>query len=88
VTDAAGRKTWPVDGYLVEGPRSTDWLAKGVLKHHRTVGRYLNALLRHGFAIRHMEEWSPDDIQIAVRSELADERQRPPFLLVSAQRAN
>ena len=24
--DTAGRKTWPVDGYLDEGPRSTDWL--------------------------------------------------------------
>src|SRR5882757_3746638 len=24
--DQAGRKTWPVDGYLGEGPRTTDWL--------------------------------------------------------------
>src|ERR1700752_2390695 len=28
--DAAGRTTWPVHGYLDEGRRSTDWLAKGV----------------------------------------------------------
>src|SRR5260370_15211608 len=28
----AGRKTWPIDGYLDEGPRSTDWLAKVVIK--------------------------------------------------------
>src|SRR6185437_4015926 len=34
-TDEAGRKTWPVDRYLDEGPRSTDWLAKGVIKQHR-----------------------------------------------------
>ena len=45
--DAAGRKTWPVDGYLDEGPRSTDWLAKGVIKQHRTLATYL-ALLRSG----------------------------------------
>ena len=26
--DAQGRQTWPVDRCLVEGPRTTDWLAK------------------------------------------------------------
>ena len=35
--DAAGRATWPLDGYLDEGPRTTDWLAKGVIKQHRTL---------------------------------------------------
>jgi SAM-dependent methyltransferase len=86
VADAASRKTWPVDGYSVEGPRETDWLAKGVIKQHRTIGHYLNMLLRHGFAITHVEEWAPTDAQIAARPELADERQRPPFLLVAARR--
>jgi SAM-dependent methyltransferase len=87
-TDAAGGKRWPVDGYLLEGPRSTDWLTKGVIKQHRTIGHYLNALLQHGFAILHVEEWGPTDAQIAARPVLADERQRPPFLLVSAQRTD
>ena len=85
-TDAAGRKTWPVDGYLVEGPRSTDWLAKGVIKQHRTLGTYLTLLLREGFTIAHVEEWGPTDAQIAARPALAEERQRPAFLLVAAQR--
>jgi SAM-dependent methyltransferase len=88
VVDASGRKTWPVDSYLVEGARTTDWLAKDVIKRHRTVGSYLNALVRHGFAIQHVEEWGPDDSQIAARQELADERQRPPFLLVGAVRGD
>lgn len=35
-----GHTTWPVDGYLDEGPRSTDWLAKGVIKQHRTIATY------------------------------------------------
>ncbi len=83
--DAAGRKTWPIEGYLNPGPRRTDWLTKGVIKQHRTISAYLNALLRHGFSILHIEEWGPDDVQIAARPELVDERQRPPFLLVSAQ---
>jgi SAM-dependent methyltransferase len=87
-TNAAGRQTWPVDGYLAEGPRRTDWLTKGVVKQHRTIGHYINTLLRHGFAISHVEEWGPDQTQIAARPELALERQRPPFLLVSATRTS
>ncbi len=87
-TDAAGGKRWPVDLYLVEGKRSTDWLTKGVIKQHRTIAHYLNALLAHGFAILHVEEWGPTDAQIATRPALADERQRPPFLLVSARRTD
>ncbi len=81
-----GRRTWPVDGYLCEGPRSTDWLAKGVIKQHRTLATYLNFLLQLGFALSHVEEWGPTDEQIAARPTLADERQRPMFLLVGARR--
>jgi SAM-dependent methyltransferase len=84
--NASGRKTWPIDGYLDEGPRSTDWLAKGVIKQHRTVATYINTLLRLGFALSHVEEWGPTEAQIAARPTLADERQRPPFLLVAARR--
>ena len=84
--NAAGCKTWPIDGYLDEGPRSTDWFAKGVIKQHRTVATYVNTLLRQGFVISHVEEWGPTEAQIASRPALADERQRPPFLLVAARR--
>ena len=84
--DAAGRKTWPLDGYLEEGPRSTDWLTRGVIKQHRTIATYLNLLLGLGFAISHVEEWGPTREQIAAQPGLADERQRPPFLLVAARR--
>jgi SAM-dependent methyltransferase len=81
-----GKKTWPVDSYLCEGPRRTDWLAKGVIKQHRTLTTYVNFLLQLGFALSHIEEWGPTDEQIAARPALADERQRPMFLLVSARR--
>ena len=84
--DAAGRKTWPLDGYLEEGPRSTDWLTRGVIKQHRTIATYLNLLLGLGFAISHVEEWGPTREQIVAKPGLADERQRPPFLLVAARR--
>ena len=84
--NAAGRTTWPVDGYLDEGPRSTDWLAKGVIKQHRTVATYINTLAELGFAILHVEEWGPTAEHIAAHPEWADEHQRPPFLLMSATR--
>ena len=41
-TEAAdGHRIWPLDNYLLEGPRTRDWLAKGVVKQHRTVATYL-----------------------------------------------
>jgi ubiquinone/menaquinone biosynthesis C-methylase UbiE len=83
---AAGHKFWPVDGYLEEGPRSTDWLARGVIKHHRTLASYLNMLLRLGFSISEVNEWGPTRGQIALQPGWADERERPAFLLVAARR--
>jgi ubiquinone/menaquinone biosynthesis C-methylase UbiE len=84
--DPAGRKLWPIDRYLDEGPRSTDWLAKGVIKHHRTVATYINMLVGLGFSISCVEEWGPTAEQIAAEPSWADERHRPPFLLVAARR--
>jgi len=68
--DAAGRKTWPLYGYLDEGPRTTDWLTKGVVKQHRTMATYVNLLLRLGFTLSHVEEWGPTTEQIAARPNL------------------
>jgi len=88
IEDASGGKTWPLDRYLEEGPRVTDWLAKGVVKRHRTVATYLNRLLASGFELVRVEEWGPSDAKIAQHPEWAAERHRPPFLLVAARRAN
>jgi len=84
--EPAGRNSWLVNGYLCEGPRSTDWLTRGVIKQHRTLATYINMLLRTGFVLSHIDEWGPTSEQIAARPELADERERPMFLLVSARR--
>ena len=83
---SSGGPAWPVDGYLAEGPRTTDWLAKGVVKHHRTIGTTLNALIGRGFTIAHVEEWGPTDEQISANPQWARERDRPMFLLVAAAR--
>jgi ubiquinone/menaquinone biosynthesis C-methylase UbiE len=84
--DGAGRKVWPLAGYLDEGPRATDWLTRAVIKQHRTLATYVNLLLRLGFALTHIEEWGPSAQQILARPQLADEHERPPFLLVAARR--
>ncbi|MFC7552996.1 hypothetical protein ACFQU7_13170 [Pseudoroseomonas wenyumeiae] len=89
-TQPAGRCRGP-QGVAVEPlfggrPRSTDWLAGGVVKHHRTTGATLNALIAAGFGIRHVEEFCPTPAQIAAWPELAKERARPMFLLVAARR--
>jgi SAM-dependent methyltransferase len=84
--DAHGRKTWPVDRYLDEGPRTTDWLAKRVIKQHRTIATYFALLRRAGFAVTHIDEWGPSREQVAAQPELAPERERPPFLIVACRR--
>jgi SAM-dependent methyltransferase len=86
VVDAGGRRTWPLDGYLSEGPRRTDWIAQGVIKQHRSVATYLSLVIQAGFALAHVEEWGPSDAQIAAHPDWAKERDRPPFLLVAARR--
>lgn len=81
-----GGQTWPVDRYLDEGPRETDWLAKGVIKQHHTLATYLNALGGAGLRIARVEEFGPTDEQVAVHPDWAVERERPMFLLMKAVR--
>jgi SAM-dependent methyltransferase len=78
--------TWPLDCYSQEGPRTTTWLAPGVIKQHRTIGSYVTLLLRQGFTLTHLQEWSPTDAQLAEHPEWSRERHRPPFLLLAAVR--
>lgn len=82
--DKDGYKTWPIDGYADEGPRTTNWLAEGVVKQHRTLGTTLNSLIQAGFAIRHVQEWSPTADEIAANPALAEELERPMMVLISA----
>ena len=65
---------------------TADWLAAGVVKHHRTVGTTLNLLIRSGFTVGHVEEFSPTAEQVAAKPELAEELERPMFLMVAARR--
>ena len=85
IEELSGFKAWPVNCYFCEGERSTDWLTKGVIKQHRTIGTYVRLLLRLGFRLEHLQEWGPSSEQIAAQPILAVERERPAFLLIAAQ---
>lgn len=79
-----GSRAWRLDSYQREGERRTDWFAKGVVKYHRTMATTLNQLVGAGFAIRRIEEFCPSAEQIAAMPALAEEIERPTFLLVAA----
>ncbi len=87
VEDSEGQTIWPLDGYLTEGPRVTDWLAKGVVKQHRTIATYISILLEAGFTLSGIVEWGPSLEQVKETPQWADERKRPPFLLMKATKS-
>lgn len=84
--DPDGRLAWPVNRYSEEGARSTDWLAKGVIKQHRTLARYVNLLIESGFTLARLEEWSASTDEVAAHPDWAGADERPSFLLISAHR--
>lgn len=86
IQDNEGRRIWPLNHYALRGPRSTDWLAKGVIKQHRTMGDYVNLLIRAGFTIAHLEEWAPTPALLAAQPALVEEQDRPMMLLMAADR--
>lgn len=79
-----GHPFWPLDSYLNEGERVRTWFSAGVIKHHRTIGTYVNTLLDNSFQLVRLIEWGPDAEQVANHPEWAKERDRPMFLLFAA----
>lgn len=84
IKDAEGHEVWPLDGYLFEGPRTTNWLAEGVVKQHRSIATYIMMLLDAGFILSAIDEWGPTPEQLQEYPDWARARHRPPFLLVKA----
>lgn len=84
--DPDGRLAWPVNRYDEEGVRSTEWLAKGVIKQHRTLATYVNLLIRTGFTLTRLEEWSASAAEVAAHPDWAGADERPSFLLIAAHR--
>jgi SAM-dependent methyltransferase len=81
-----GRRIWPLDRYGEEGARRRDWLAPAVRKQHRTFGTWINSLVDAGFTVQRVIDWRPSPEQIADQPRLAEEVDRPMFLIVAAGR--
>lgn len=86
LTDDQGTRYWAIHRYQDEGQRTSDWLAPGVVKYHRTLATTLNAVMAAGFTLRHVDEWGPSAEQMASDNLLIEEAERPMFVLISAQR--
>ena len=85
--DAQGNAVhWPVDRYRDEGERRTRWFVDGVVRYHRTIETYVNGLLDAGLRLARLEEPEGDPALMALKPEWQQERRRPPFLLLAADR--
>lgn len=80
------RLHWPVDHYLEEGQRQAQFLGHEVIKYHRTVATYINALLDANFTLTRLVEPQPQPEQMVKHPDWADEMRRPMFLLVAADK--
>ena len=85
--DAAGKRVALVDDYLREGERRTDWIAQGVIKHHRLISTVIMTLNRQGLVLDAIEEWAPSDTDIAAHPDWAQDRYQPMFLLFATHAA-
>ncbi|GGG88230.1 class I SAM-dependent methyltransferase [Paenibacillus radicis (ex Gao et al. 2016)] len=79
------RQHWPIDRYFAEGLRETEFLGENVLKYHKTLTSYVNALIHTGFEITGLVEPEPPQELLAVPGML-DEQRRPMMLLISARK--
>jgi hypothetical protein len=71
----------------VSGPaRTINGLAEGVVKRRRTLGTTFQRLVDAGFAVDRLVEFRPTAEQIAANPEMAEEVERPTFLLMRAGR--
>ncbi|MNR41210.1 hypothetical protein D3C85_1595710 [compost metagenome] len=78
------RLHWPVDDYQNEGARQTRFLDNDVVKYHRTVATYVNALIEYGFTITKLSEPQPSPEMITGNPDMRDELRRPIFLMIAA----
>ncbi len=83
--DEQGQKSWPVSHYQQEGERVSNWFAEGVIKQHRKLASWINALIAAGFVLEQLDEWGPTAEQIAAQPAPEEEKERPMIFLSSAR---
>ena len=81
-----GKRYWRLDDYQVETQRTSNWLAEGVRKQHRTLTTWINSFLDSGFQLTGFEEWKPTAEHLEKNPGWIDELARPMFLLMRVTR--
>lgn len=84
LSDGEGYRVFALSDYAREGERVTDWVVDGIVKYHRKISTIVNALVRTGFVVDAMDEWSPTAADLEANPGLADEIVRPMLLLMAA----
>ena len=79
------RQDWIVDDYHVSGRRVTTWMGQEVVKYHRTVGEYFEALRGAGFVVEGLREGRPRR-ELFRHEETYRRRLRIPIPLLMAAR--
>jgi ubiquinone/menaquinone biosynthesis C-methylase UbiE len=82
--DTGAKLYWKLDRYREESRRESTWFVGGVIKYHRTVETYVNALLDAGFTLRRLSEPEATAEAMNVRPDLVETRRRPAFLVLTA----
>jgi SAM-dependent methyltransferase len=77
--DTEEHRRWVVSDYFAEGAR-WGWFG---LKYHHTVEGWLDTVLQSGFQLRRLLEPRPSPAALEALTELAEDQQRPLFLVVS-----
>lgn len=75
-----------VDDYFVVGPREAMWLGERVIKHHRTVEGYVDALQEAGFVLDRLRESAPERARFIDEAEHSRRMRAPLFLFLSGHK--
>lgn len=84
--DQGNKQHWKMDDYHDEGVRKQYWFIDGVLKYHRTMETIFNTLIQRQLEILYLREPVASVAEEAKRPDLADERRRPPFLIIQCRK--
>lgn len=78
---------FPVDNYFYEGEREANFLGETVIKYHKTITTYFNALLKSGFSITGLVEPQPGEEMLNTIEGMKDELRRPMMLIIAARKS-
>lgn len=82
-----GEKYWLINRYSEENVRKQDWFVKDVEKYHHQISTIVNGLLKAGFALKNLEEPSPDKELLQLRPDFEPHTQRPPIVIINTEKS-